>query len=123
MKFDIDSAIRIAKEVQSQKLARAIVCRHVLSDRTYAEEWERSEELDAYMMIMRDAGWLDDVEPFNVAGDWQARLTYQGHLWLEASQDESIVQRIRDEVAKVGLSGANTVVAECIKAIVSIATQ
>ena len=64
---------------------------------------------------MQDAGWLDNVKIFNVAGQWQARLTYQGNLWLDASSNESVMKRIKQEIQNHGIRAANTVVAETIK--------
>ena len=71
---------------------------------------------------MQDAGWLDSVDIFTAGGTWQARLTYQGHLWLDATRNESIMRRIRQEIQNQGIRAVNTVVAETIKGIVTAAT-
>ena len=68
---------------------------------------------------MQDAGWLDAVDVFNAAGVWKARVTYQGHLWLEVAENEGILKRMRDAVARSGFIGANTVLAAVVKEVIA----
>ena len=124
MKFDLDLCIHIATHLQNQDYVRATIKPDDIPNQTDDDEtWQRSERLKAHLLLMQDAGWLDSVGIFNVAGTWKARLTYQGHLWLDASTNESIMTRVRQEVLNHGLRATNIVMAETFKGIVSAASS
>ena len=123
MQFELDLVIQIATHLQGQNSVRARISpEDIPSQGENEEQWKRGERLEAHLLQMQDAGWLDNVDIFNAAGTWEARLTYQGHLWLDASSNESIMKRIRQEIQNHGLRAANTVIAETIKSIVSAST-
>ena len=83
MRFNIDTAIKIGRHLQNQDTVNGRVSPEIVdTEKDTAKPWLQGEELKAHLLIMQDAGWLDAVDVFNVAGDWQARVTYQGHLWL-----------------------------------------
>ena len=101
MQFNLDLAIQIANHLQQQDLTGAIIGPDDIHSQTNNEEsWVVGERLEGHLLLMQDAGWLDSVDMFNAAGQWQARLTYQGQLWLDASKNESIMQRIKQELQK-----------------------
>ena len=123
MEFDLDFALHIARHLQRQDLVRAIIDPDAIPTQSNNDEpWKPGERLEAHLLLMQDAGWLDSVDIFTAGGTWQARLTYQGHLWLEASSNESVMKRIKQEVQNHGLRATNTVIGEVIKGIVSAAT-
>ena len=123
MQFDIDLAIQIGNHLQNQDLVKATIGPEDIPHRNDDEEqWKIGERLEAQLLLMQDAGWLDNVEIFNAAGEWEARLTYQGYLWLDASKDEGIMERIKLAIQNKRLHVGNTVIAEVIKGIVSSAT-
>ncbi len=118
MEFNMDIAIRIGNCIRDQDRTRGILKAENLEDLTeYTLEWQKIEELENHMMLMQDAGWLADVEPFNAGGDFHGRLTYQGHLWLEAVQNEGLRQRITEAAKLIGPTGAKTIIAEAVKQI------
>ena len=120
MRFNIDTAIKIGRHLQSQDIVNGIVSPEIVdTEKDTAKPWLQGEELEAHLLVMQDAGWLDAVDVFNAAGDWQARVTYQGHLWLEAAENEGILKRMRDAVARSGLIGANTVLAAVVKEVIA----
>lgn len=124
MRFDLDLSIQIATHLQNQDLVRATIHSDDLPNEIDDDEsWHRQEKLEAHLLLMQDAGWLDNVDIFTADGTWQARLTYQGHLWLDASTNESIMKRVRQEILNHGLRATNIVMAETFKAIVSAATS
>ena len=93
MQFNLDLAIQIATHLQGQDLTRAIIGPEDIHPQSDNEErWKFGESLEAHLLLMQDADWLDNVKIFNVAGQWQARLTYQGNLWLDASSNESVMK-------------------------------
>ena len=123
MQFDLELAIQIGKHLREQDLTRAIIGHEDIHPQSDNEErWKVDEILEGHLLLMQDAGWLDSVQMFNVAGAWEARLTYQGHLWLDAATNESLMERIKQAIQIQGIRAANTVVAEAIKGIVSTAT-
>ncbi len=123
MQFDLDLATQIATHLQGQDLVQATIGPEDIPSQSDDEErWKSQERLEAHLLLMQDAGWLDNVDIFTAGGTWQARLTYQGHLWLDASSNESIMKRIKQEVLNQGLRATNTVIAETIKGIVSATT-
>lgn len=69
--------------------------------------------------MMGDVGWVADAGTYNRAGDFQAQLTYGGLLWLDAVQDEGLLQRVCDAMTEFGLVAGNSVVAEIVKSIAS----
>lgn len=120
MQFDLDLGIQIAAHLQDQDTVLARIDPEDIPLQSDDEErWKSSERLEAHLLLMQDAGWLDNVDMFNARGTWQARLTYQGHLWLDASSNEGMMERIKQGIQNQGMSATNTVVAEVIKAIVS----
>lgn len=124
MRFDLDLAIHIATHLQDQDFVLARINQADIPSTSDDEEpWQLSERLEAHLLLMQDAGWVDSVEIFTADGTWQARLNYQGHLWVDAYKNQGIMQRARDAVRTNGLHAANTVIAEIIKTIVSTAAS
>ena len=124
MNFDLDLAIQIATHLQSQDLVQATIHPDDIPNKIDDQEnWQREQRLEGHLLLMQDAGWLDSVDIFTADGTWQARLTYQGQLWLDASTNESIIKRVRQEVLNHGLRATNIVMAETFKGIVSAATS
>ena len=123
MEFDLDLALHIGRHLQGQDLVLArITPQDIPTQSNDDEPWKSGQRLEAHLFLMLDAGWLGDVQNFMGAGTWQARLTYQGHLWLDASSNESVMKRIKQEIQNHGLRATNTVIAETIKGIVSATT-
>ena len=123
MPFNLDLAIQIASHLQNQDRTRALIGpEDIPHEKDNEEPWRMGETLQTQLLLMQDAGWLADVEIFNAAGQWQARLTYHGNLWLDASRNESLMKRIRQELQSQGIRAAHTVVAETIKGIVATVT-
>ena len=117
MIFDIDTAVRIGEVLRGQDQVVGVINYSVID--SSEDVGTQCQLLLGHLRIMEDAGWLADAGTYNVAGDFQARLTYGGQLWLDAVQDESLLQRVRDVVTEFGLVAANSVVAEVIKSIAS----
>ena len=124
MQFDMETAIKIAKQLQEQERTPGIIKPSVTADPPSSSDnrEQQSQNLRNHMLLMQDAGWLADVKMRSTAGDWQGRLTYQGHLWLETTQNEGLLKRMKDEVTRVGIPGAQTVIAEVLKMIASTVT-
>jgi hypothetical protein len=123
MEFDLDLALHIARHLQKQDLVLARISpKDIPTQSNDDEPWKRGERLEAHLLLMQDAGWLNDVDLSTAGGTRQARMTYQGHLWLDASSNESVMKRIKQEIQNHGLRATNTVIAETIKGIVSSTT-
>ena len=123
MRFDIDTAILIGHHLQTQDLVNAMVDPDIIEIEEPHERHVPGELLEAHLLMMQDAGWLDGVSMFNASGTWQARVTYQGHLWLEAADDQGIRQRIAEAASTHGIPAAKAVIAEGIRVFVSAALK
>ncbi len=117
MIFDIDTAVRIGEVLRGQERVVGVVNYSVID--SLDDVRTKRQLLLGHLRMMEDAGWVTDVGTYNIAGDFQARLTYGGQLWLDVVQDESLLQRVRDVVTEFGLVAANSVVVEVIKSIAS----
>ena len=88
MIFDIDTAILIGEALRGQERVVGVVNYSVIDSSD--DVGTQCQLLLGHLRMMEDAGWVADAGTYNIAGDFQARLTYGGQLWLRSSSQSRL---------------------------------